>query len=182
MARLTAEKLTMQYVRNAPPALKEFTYQFSDGVYGLLGVFNGVIIIPDFRISIPYLPIDKSYVVIVLKCFGEFQSLVVVDDGLGVVSVVETDAAEVVPGLETVDRRAVLAVMAVGGQGERVVREVYVVLVEGFAEEEGVEGPDVQARQVPGLHAPQDRQGAVRPLGHECLDFIKRPAIPHRPA
>ena len=37
MARLTAEKLTMQYVRNAPPALKEFTYQFSDGVYGLLG-------------------------------------------------------------------------------------------------------------------------------------------------
>ena len=37
MARLTAENLTMQYVRNVPPALREFSYQFSDGVYGLLG-------------------------------------------------------------------------------------------------------------------------------------------------
>ena len=37
MARLTTEKLTMQYVRNAPPALDDFSYKFNDGVYGLLG-------------------------------------------------------------------------------------------------------------------------------------------------
>ena len=37
MARLSTENLTMQYVRNAPPALDDFSYKFNDGVYGLLG-------------------------------------------------------------------------------------------------------------------------------------------------
>ena len=72
-----------------------------------------------------------------------------------------------------------LAVILVGGKGEGIVGEVDVVLVKGFTKEEGVEGPDMEARQVPGLHAPQDCQGAVRPLRHQRLHIIQRPAIPH---
>ena len=114
---------------------------------------------------------------VVRKGFSILQGLVVADDGLGVVACVEADAAEVIPGFEAMEFGAVLAVILVGGKGEGVVGEVNVVLVEGFAEEEGVEGPDVEARQVPGLQAPQDCQGAVRPLRHQRLHIIQRPTV-----
>ena len=65
-----------------------------------------------------------------------------------------------------------LAIIVVGCQGEGVVGEVDVVLIEGFAEKQGMEGPDMEARQVPWLQDPQDRQGAVRPLRHQCLHII----------
>ena len=80
---------------------------------------------------------------IIIQFLSIFQGLVVTNDRLGVVTGIEADAAEVVPGLETVELRAVPAIIAVCGQGEGVVGKVDVVLVEGFAEEEGVEGPDM---------------------------------------
>ena len=76
----------------------------------------------------------------------------------------------------------VFAKVMIGREGKGVVGKVYVVLVEGFAEEEGVEGPDMEARQVPGLQALQDCQGAIRLLRHQRFHVIQRPAVPHRRA
>ena len=91
---------------------------------------------------------------VVRQSFSILQGIIVTDDSFGVVARVEADATEVVPGLEAVELGTVLAIVTVGGKGKGVVCEVYVVLVEGFTEEEGVEGPDMEARQVPGLQAP----------------------------
>ena len=83
---------------------------------------------------------------VIPECLGIAQSFVVTNDSLGVIAGIEADAAEVVTGLEAVECGAVVAVPAVCGQGKGVVREVDVVFVEGFAEEQGVEGPDVKTR------------------------------------
>ena len=83
--------------------------------------------------------------------FSILKSLVIADDRLGEVARVETDSTKVIPGFETMDFGSMCAVEMVGGKGKRVVREVDVILVEGFAEEEGMERPDMETRQVPGL-------------------------------
>ena len=43
-----------------------------------------------------------------------------------------------------------------------------------------MERPDMEARQVPGLQAPQDCQGTVRPLSHKGLNILQCPAIFYR--
>ena len=109
---------------------------------------------------------------VIPECLGIAQSFVVTNDSLGVIAGIEADAAEVVTGLEAVEFGAVVAVPAVCGQGKGVVREVDVVFVEGFAEEQGVEGPDVKTRQVMGLQAPKDRFLLLPPSSRFCFQEL----------
>ena len=67
-----------------------------------------------------------------------------------------------------------IAIITVSNHGKRVIRQVDIVLIKGFTEEERIIGSYVEARQIPGLNASQHRQGTVRPLVDVGFDIAQK--------
>ena len=68
-----------------------------------------------------------------------------------------------------------IAIITVSNHGKRVIRQVDIVLIKGFTEEERIIGSYVEARQIPGLNASQHRQGTVRAIVDVGFNIVQKP-------